>query len=252
MARTYSVGEVARIAHVTVRLLHHYDAIGLVVPSRRGRAGYREYDEDDLRRLQRVVLLRELGLSLEAIGALVDGRDADLRATLATHRDRLRDELDRRHAVLRALEAALATHEGETLTMDKLFEGTEHFDLVRHQEEARERWGDTDAYRESMRRTRGYDKADWARLETEVAPILSGWAALLSAGAAPDAVEARALAERHRLHIDRWFYPCDRAHHARLAELYVSDARFAAYFDRHAPGLTAFVAAAIRANADAP
>ena len=88
------------------------------------------------------------------------------------------------------------------------------------------------------------------------APILAGFAAkgvdphaTLAEQRAAEGEQAIALAERHRLHIDRWFYACDRAMHARLADLYVGDERFAASFDRHGEGVAVYVATAIRANA---
>lgn len=244
---SHSVSEVARISGVTVRTLHHYDAIGLLTPSRRGRAGYRVYDDADLRTLQRIVVLRELGLPLEAIRTLVQAGMRELRATLSEQRAKLRSELDHKQAVLRALDAALAEGREETI-MDKLFEGTEQFDSIKYQDETRARWGDTEAYRESARRTALYGEAEWARIRAENEALLVAWAALHLAGAAADGPEARDLAERHRQHIDRWYYPCTRAHHAQVSELYVNDARFAASFERHAEGLAAFAAASIRAN----
>ena len=117
--------------------------------------------------------------------------------------------------------------------------------------EARERWGDTDAYRESTRRAKKYSKEDWARIRAELEGIEAGLADALAAGDAPDGERATHLAEQARLHIDRWFYPCSRAMHVGLAEMYVADARFRAHYDDRAPGLAEYVAAAIRANGTA-
>lgn len=246
----YSVRQVAARTGVTVRTLHHYDSIGLLVPSRRGRSGYRSYDDADLRRLHRIVVLRELGLSLAAIGSLLAGPAGALREALTAQRARIAEELLHKEAVLRALDRALAS-DGEEASMDDLFDDTTEFDSLRHREEARARWGQTDEYRESARRTKGYDADAWARIHAEAAALMAAFAALLAAGSRPDSREARDLAERHRLHLARWYYACSREHHARLAELYVADARFAAYFDAHAEGLAAFVSAAIQANTDA-
>lgn len=117
-------------------------------------------------------------------------------------------------------------------------------------DEARARWGHTGAWRESARRTRGYSEEDWARIRAESDGILVRLAALLGEGTSPAAAGAMDLAEEHRLHIDRWFYPCDHDMHSGLAELYTADARFADHFEAHRPGLATFVADTIRANAD--
>lgn len=131
-----------------------------------------------------------------------------------------------------------------------LFDGFDQFDHAQYAEEAKERWGETEAYRESTRRTRRYTKEDWATINAEAEAIYSRMAEVMSAGRAPEGPEATTLAEEHRLHIDRWFYPCSHAMHRALAEMYVGDPRFTRTFEQRAPGLAQFFAAAIRANAE--
>lgn len=249
-AKSYTVSRVARIAHVTVRTLHHYDAIGLLVPSRRSGGGYRLYSAEDLQRLQQILLFRELGFSLEAIQRLLDEPAYDRRSALRAQRDLLRERIRRAETVIRAVDATLDALEGGTqMDTAKMFDGFDSFDHAKHEDEARERWGDTDAYRESMRRTKRYSKDDWARMKAEMEETEEAMAALLREGRGPDEPEAAELAERHRLHIDRWFYPCPHRMHVSLGEMYVQDPRFRERYDRREPGLAEFVAAAIRANA---
>ena len=119
-----------------------------------------------------------------------------------------------------------------------------------HADEARERWGDTDAYRESARRAKAYKPADWAKIKSEGEAVEAAMAALLRAGEPADGTKAMELAEQARLHIDRWFYPCSHKMHVGLAEMYTADPRFMAHYEDREPGLAAFVAAAIRANAE--
>lgn len=114
--------------------------------------------------------------------------------------------------------------------------------------EAKERWGRTDAYRESAKRAKGYSKDDWAGIETESEAIEQGFAEAMKSGASADGERAMDLAERARLHIDTRFYPCSHAMHASLAEMYTADARFRAHYDDRAAGLAEYVATAIRAN----
>ena len=80
--RTYQVKEAAELSGVSVRTLHHYDEIGLLVPARRSAAGYRLYDDDDLLRLQQILIGRELGLPLEAIRRSLDDPSFDRRGAL--------------------------------------------------------------------------------------------------------------------------------------------------------------------------
>lgn len=243
--RTYRVKDVAEIAGVSVRTLHHYDDIGLLVP-KRSEAGYRLYDDDDLLRLQQILVGRALGLSLEEVRRSIDDPRFDRVAALREQRR----ELERRRAdatrMIAAVDAALEmlTREGEERDMKALFGG---FDPSAYEDEAASRWGDTPQWAESMRRTKSYGPEQWAALKDEQGAIYADLAAALAAGADPGSPEVQAIALRHRASIDRWFYPCDAAMHTRLADLYENDPRFAANIDRFGAGLTAFLCAAIRA-----
>ena len=124
-----------------------------------------------------------------------------------------------------------------------------HFDPAVHEDEVQERWGDTDAYRESSRRTRQYSDEDWRTIKAELESVESGFAEAMSAGAPADGERATDLAEEARLRIDRWYYACSHEMHAALAEMYMADGRFRAHYEDRAAGLAEYVAAAIRANA---
>jgi hypothetical protein len=127
-----------------------------------------------------------------------------------------------------------------------IFDG---FDPEKYEVEAEQRWGDTDAFAESKKRTRGYKQEDWQRLAAEQAAIYGDAFQALAAGKSPHDPEVLAVAERHRQSIDRWFYPCSYDMHRGLADMYEQDRRFAANIDKYGPGLTPFLAAAIRENA---
>lgn len=249
--RTYQVSEVARISGVSVRTLHHYDAIGLLVPKERTEAGYRVYDEDDLLRLQQVLIGREQGLALEDIRRALDDPRFDRAQALRAQKRELEERARRTDAMIRAVDAALALLDdppgGTPMDLKQLFDG---FDPAAYEAETQARWGDTDAYRESAKRTKRYGPDDWRRIKDEQATIYADAARALQAGRAPDSAEAMDVAERHRRSIERWFYPCSTAMHANLADLWEADARFAASIDRYAAGLTPFLAAAVRANAE--
>ena len=250
--RTYQVNEVARITGVSVRTLHHYDKLGLLVPSERSGAGYRLYTDADLLRMQQILIGRALGLALEDIRKMLDDAHTDRRQVLRQQRERLVERARTTDAMIRCVDAALALLDEEqprrtpTMDMKQLFDG---FDPAQYEQEVRERWGNTEAYRESTRRARSYTAADWERMKDETGAIMNDAAAALGAGNRPDDPAVMDIAERHRLSIDRWFYPCSAQMHAALADMYEADARFAANIDKYAAGLTPFWSAAIRANA---
>ena len=244
----YTVGELARRTGVTVRLLHHYDELGLVRPRARSAAGYRLYEDADVLRLQQVLFLRGLGFPLDQIAAVIDDPGFDRAEALREQRKALlarRDQVDR---MIGSIDAALASLEkGSPMRPEDIETLFGDFDPAAHEEEARQRWGDTPEHAESMRRTRSYGKAEWERIKREGAATYAALAAQMEAGAAPADPAVQALVDEHRAHITRWFYPCSRAIQRGLGEMYVADPRFTANIDRFAPGLAAFLRAAILA-----
>ncbi len=245
-----TVGEVARLAGVSVRTLHHYDEIGLLKPSSRSRAGYRLYGRADLERLHAVLAYRELGFELEVVAELLAAPDVSalehLRKQEAVLNARIERLLDMRRSLRKQMEANKV---GINLNPKELLEVFGDHDPTEHAAEAEQRWGETDAYRESRRRTKGYGKEDWKRIGAEAAAMEEGFAGLLRSGVPPTDARALALAEAHRAHISRHYYDCSYEIHRGLAEMYVADPRFTAHYEDRAEGLAAYVAAAIAANA---
>lgn len=242
-----TVGEVSELAGVSVRTLHHYDQIGLLSPSGRSDAGYRLYSHEDLARLQEILVWRHLALPLAQIRALLDDSSRERIGVLRRQRELVEREVERLAAVARALDAAIAAERtGIQQEEETMFEG---FDHGEYGDEARERWGDTDAYRESARRTATYREKDWDAIRAEAQEILSAFADMMRSGEPASGERARAIAERHRGHISRWFYPCPPDLHRALGEMYVTDSRFARNYEQVARGLAVYVRGAIEANA---
>ena len=253
IGRGYTVGELASLAHVSVRTLHHYDAIGLLTPSDRTASGYRIYRHDDLEQLQQILLYRELDFPLDAIGRLMLDPAFDRRAALAAQRDQLAGRARHMTRIVAAIDAALdALAQGEPMNDADMFEVFGDFDPKVHEAEVKERWGDTDAYAESSRRAARYTKDDWRAIKAESGAVTTELGAALAAGAAPGDPSVQALVDRHRDVIDRWFYPCSIEMQASLGEMYVADPRFAATYERVQPGLATFVRDAIRVRAGLP
>jgi MerR family transcriptional regulator, thiopeptide resistance regulator len=201
----YTVGEVARLAGVTVRTLHHYDQIGLLQPSARSSSGYRRYNRDDLARLQRILAYRELGFSLEETTKLLDDPAVDELEQLRQQHALMAERRGRLENIITAIEKTMeARRVGIRLTPQEMLEVFQGFDPTQYAEEAEQRWGESDAYRESARRTSAYTKEDWLRIRAEADDVSSQFASAFSGGVAADSDEAMEVAEEHRQHISRW------------------------------------------------
>ena len=238
----YSIQEVAKAAHTTSRTLRHYDDIGLLPPSRVGLNGYRYYDDRALLRLQRVLLLRDLGLALEAIRQVVDSQDADLRAhetkeaeMLAAHLERLQSERERLGRQIAAVERTIAAikqpaKRKEGLMSEQIFEG---FDHTYYQEEVERRWG-AEAYATGDRWWRGLGEEAQREWQQRVVALNTAWVAMCERREDPPSPAAQDLAAGHVA----WLAGvpgvpgqgkgADFARYVRgLAEMYVADERFA-------------------------
>ena len=246
----YSVGQVASLSGVTIRTLHHYDEIGLLSPGGRSTAGYRIYEASDLERLQQILFYRELGFTLKEISTIVDDPRTDAVGHLRRQRGLLTERIKRLSAMVDAIDYEM---EAKTLdirlTPEERFEVFGEFRPEDYAEEAEQRWGETESYKESQRRVASYKKEDWQRLKAEEEEVRARLAADFAAGLAPDSEEAMAAAEAHRQHISRWFYECTYEIHRGLTDMYLSDERFRSNYDATAPGLARYIREAAHANA---
>ncbi len=240
---------------VTVRTLHYYHECGLLVPRMRSAKGYRLYTGAEILKLQEILAQRALGFSLEAIRQSFETPGADRRDALLELRHGLLERLRKSERMLAAIDQRLALLEkipeegvGEP-DWSRLFDG---FEPERYEKEVQMRWGGTRAWKISQERIRRYGETEWGALRAEQATILSELAAIRGKGLPPASREAMAVAERHRLFIDRWFYPCGPQMHAGLADLYEQDARFAATINRWGENLSSYLSASIRYNACRP
>jgi MerR family transcriptional regulator, thiopeptide resistance regulator len=246
----YTVGRAAEIAGVTVRTLHHYDEIGLLSPGGRSNAGHRRYDDADLERLQQILLYRELGFTLEEIATILDDPDVEARTHLRRQHALLRDRIARLQEMAAAVEYMLEAQKvGMNLTPEEKFEVFGDFDPDAYTEEVEQRWAETDAYKESARRTSRYSKDDWARIQQETDDLLQRWIAAYDAGTPAESQAAMDLAEEHRQQITKHFYECSVEIHTGLAEMYIADPRFTKYYDERRTGLAQYVHDSIMANA---
>ena len=234
----HTIQQVAKAAGTTARTLRHYDQLGLVKPSQVGSNGYRYYDDRTLIRLQRVLLLRELGLGLDAIGEVLAAQDAGGQGPAAearilrTHLELLRAEQRRVTTQIASVERTIGvltnTTEEQNIMTQNMFDG---FDHTQHREEVERRWG-ADAYAAGDRGWRGLGEDGQKAMQDRVQQLNEAWVAALADGVAPTSPEAQQLAARHIA----WLRsvpatPSDFEGYVRgLADMYVQDERFAANY----------------------
>jgi DNA-binding transcriptional MerR regulator len=241
-AETWSIVEVARLAGVTSRTLRHYDDLGLVPPAHVGSNGYRYYGRAQLHRLQEVLVLRELGLPLDAIGRVLDGT-GDRAAVLRAHQQALAAERDRLARLVRAVGRAIDEREGgEVMDPAELFDGFDPERQKQYEADLVERFGPDvqDKIDESWRRVGRMSKEDAERVQADLATRDEEYAALLDAGVAPDDPRAQAVTAEHYRWICQFWTPSAEAF-AGLGDLYVDHPDFKARYDAVRPGMAVYV-----------
>jgi DNA-binding transcriptional MerR regulator len=245
----FTVKAVAELAGITIRTLHHYDEIGLLKPAQVTAAGYRLYTADDLEQLQQILFFRELGFTLHAIKELISRPGFNRKQALAEHRQLLQERQLRLGRLIASIDHTLNTMEGAIPMAAKdvkaMFDG---FDHTEYEEEARQRWGDSQEYQESVTRTKNYTKADWAAFKAEMAEITATIASLMDRDHADPDVQAQ-VRRWHQFINDRC-YTCSTEVFRGLGDLYVADERFTATYDETRPGMAEFMQAAMNVYCD--
>jgi MerR family transcriptional regulator, thiopeptide resistance regulator len=245
----WSIAEVARMSGVTSRTLRHYDEIGLLHPAYAAPNGYRYYEQDELLRLQQILVLRELGVGLPEIGRILD-EQTDRLAALRAHHQRLlaeRDRLSRLAAtVARTIDELGGTmSSGGTMSdvrinrPENLFEG---FDHAQYADEARERWPED--YARSQHQAATLTEEETERIQRETTAAMIRMAELMAAGTPVDDAAVQAEVHEHYVGLCRFWTP-DAHAYACLGRMYVEDGRFTATYDKIAVGLAAYYRDAI-------
>ena len=244
----YAIGQLADMAGVTVRTLHHYDQIGLLQPSARTAAGYRLYEEADLLRLQQILFFKELDLPLSEIQSILDDPDFDPVQALEQHRQLLYEQVGRLTRLLNTIDRTIhkLTEDDMTMTDAELYEGFSPEQIERYKREAREMYDPT-LVAESERRVRKMSKEQWQAVKAEGDAVSRGMAELMGRDVAD--AEVQALMARQHAWIEN-FYPCSAEIFRGLGQLYANHPEFRATYDKYRPDLADFMAEAMAYYAD--
>ena len=228
----FSIGQAARMLDVSVRTLRHYDEIGLVKPAEVGENGYRYYDREAMALLQQVLFYRELGLPLKEIGPLLQAPETQRRKALEAHRHLLELKKQQLEGLLQLVDDTLG---GKTMQKPKITQADIDAAKEQYAAEAKERWGHTDAWKQSQGKTPNAAKMD---------EIFQGFAALLGTDPADRAVQAQV--KTWQQFITDNLYPCTDEILAGLGQMYVCDERFTANLDKYGEGTAKLMSDAIK------
>lgn len=236
---SYTVQQLADLASISVRTLHHYDEIGLLTPARSAKNDYREYGEPELLRLQQILFFRELEFPLEDIKVILDKPEFDVAIALKDHRELLTLKQKRLGDLLETIDKTLAHVTTKTPMDDKdMYGGFTKEEMERYAAEAKQRWGHTDAYKQSAERTKHFTKDDYKRIAKEGDNLMKRIAAHIKDDPASDAVQELIAEHFNNL---RTFYEPSIELYRGLGNMYADDARFRAYFEKHHKNLPEFM-----------
>jgi MerR family transcriptional regulator, thiopeptide resistance regulator len=238
----FTVKQLSKLAGITPRTLHHYDAIGLLKPSRVGDNGYRYYEEESLLRLQQILFYRELDLPLDDIKEIVGRSDFDVLNALESHKDALKKRVERLNVLLSTVDNTINDLKGKKKMNPKsLFEGFSEEEQEKYAEEAVQKW-DAETVRASNKKWKSYSDAEKKKILAEGNALYTDLAAVMSKGAASK--EVQAIVARWRKHMQYFWSPNDDQL-LGLADLYNDDLRFKANYEKVHPGLAEFMREAV-------
>ena len=232
--------EFAEFTGVSVRTLHYYDEIGLLTPAYVDeQTGYRYYDEGCLLRMQEILFYRELDFSLKRIGEIMSSPAHNANKALQEQKKLLVLKKERLERLIASVDDAV---KGENVM--RAFDNGAY---ETYKAEVKEKWGNTDAYREHAEKTKNYSKGKWNALAGEMDDIFAEFAVCMKSGEEPGSAGVQGLVKRLQDHITENYYLCTNEILASLGQMYAADERFRNHIDQHADGTAAFVSEAVEA-----
>lgn len=238
-----SIGEAAKLSHVSVRTLHYYDEIGLLKPVETNDSGYRFYDEKALEKLQIILFFRELEFSLKDISKIMSQPYYDKKESLLKQKELLKLKRERIDRLIALIDDTI---KGDNDMSFKQFDNMEFKNLRdKYAEEAEKLYRKTDAYKESEEKAKKYSREDWNTISKEAENIMSEFYSKKDCNV--DSDEVYMLVEKWRNHITKYYYNCTKEILQGLGLMYVNDERFKNNIDKHREGTAEFMAKAIDA-----
>lgn len=237
------IREFADFTGVSVRTLHYYDEIGLLKPASTDKhSGYRYYDEKSAERMFEIIFLREMDFSLKSIKDILSSPNYNKKEAFRKQKELLLLKKSRLDRLISALEKA---EKGE-FDMKSLSNNEYENAKNSYEKEVKEKWGHTDAYKESQEKTANYSKEKWNDTTDGLMAVFGEFAEIMKSGKDADSDEAIAIAEKLQTYITENFYTCTKEILSGLGEMYVLDERFKANIDQYGEGTAEYARDAIR------
>lgn len=251
---TYTVQQLATLAGVSARTLHHYDQVGLLSPRRDASNGYRQYDEHDLLVLQQIMFFKELELPLQEIKKVIHDPHFDIAQALADHRTLIEIKQKRMSGLLKTIDRTIKKITKErNMNDDELYDGFSKEELDAYTKEAEERWGHTQAYKQSAERYAKLTVHEKKQLQKDGDALMEDIASAIDKGDTPDSPRVQELVTQHYKSLNAFYEP-NLVMYRNLADMfagYDGDTRYAAYFEKFHKDLPQFMRNAIHAFCDA-
>lgn len=246
---SYTVKQLAKLAGITVRTLHHYDAIGLLKPQVNPSNRYRLYGDEDVAYLQQILFFRELEFSLEEIKRIMEAPEYDSRQALQEQKKLLELRKERLERLLETIEQTMQTKGGDHMSNDDKFSAFNDQTYQKHKDEAKARWGSTEAFKQSMERIGKLSKEEFARIREEGEDIARKTASLMENGAAFDSPKIQEQIGRFYDHLKNFYEPSYEMFRG-LGQMYVDDPRFRNVYEQRAKGFAVFMRDAMKHYAE--
>ena len=247
----YKINEVSKMTGISIRMLHHYDKIGLLSPSKRTDSNYRIYNKEDISRLYQILLFKELEFPLQDIKRILDDKDFDKEEALRVQRNLIFEKKKRLERIIESIDDTIKNLGVETMSKNN-FKVFDYEEVKKHQEkykeETKKRYGKSDAYRESQGKTSKYSKNDWENIMQEAGAIYEELYKLMDKDPSDEKVQE--LIQKWRNHITTNFYNCTIEIFRGLALMYVGDERFTKNIDKYGEGLAKFMSDAMNIYCD--
>lgn len=244
----YTVQQLAKLAHVSVRTLHYYDQVDLLKPSFVAKNGYRYYQQKELIRLQQILFFKELDFSLKDIQSMLSKPDYSVVEALKDQKKLMRLKKDRLDELIKSIDKTIKNMtNNQKIKDEELYDAFADDDVKQYQQEVKDRWGNTDAYKQSMAKVSKMTKAEMEKLKADGKALTQKIADNMDKGFDnPDVQELIAQAHQGV----NFFYECSLEMYRNLGNMYVADPRFAAYYEKFRPGLAKFMQQAINYYCD--
>lgn len=240
---SYTVQKLAHLAGISIRTLHYYDEIGLLKPSVVKSNGYRYYEEAELVRLQQILFFRELEFSLDDIKRMLNRPGFGVVEALREQKKLIRLKQERLEKLIHAIDTTItAMNSNQKINEKEMYDVFKDEDVKQYQDEVKERWGNTDAYKQSMKKVSKMTKVEMQKLKEDGEKHTTAIADAMDKGV--DHPDVQGLIKKSHDGIN-FFYECSYEMFRNLGKMYVEDPRFTEYYEKFRPGLAVFMRDAI-------